>query len=176
MIRYIFPDYNDIYNLDIILSLGMLGILVILALSLFTYFTSKVLKKSLYERKEKYKVMYMGIRQIMNMSEDTFFGLDITTGVVVYSDNMEPRFGWHFPNKLTRADREDPARAWQIYEEDEDILRRMYTDVCYEAKNVTESLRILNVNRDYIKCKVHLRPVLDRKNNVIYLVGNIVHD
>jgi len=177
MIKYDFLELNKfLYEYKIEFSVGMLTILFLIIVLLFSFFTNRGWKKNIQERKEKFKIAVKGIEQIMSMSDDTFFGLDVLSGVIIFSENMEQRFGWHFPSKLSKSDREDVSRIWQIYEEDVDILKKMFTDVCHDAKTVKEELRILNINRDYVKYEVKFCPVMDRKNNVIFIIGNIKHD
>lgn len=176
MIRFIFPKFSDFYYSDVFLSIAMLTILLIIAIILFAIIVGIGLKKRINERIEKNKIMFKSIQQFISITDDTFFGLDIDSGEILYSDNMEPRFGWHFPKKISKSDREDPVRIWQIYEEDEDALRQMYTDSCHDGKTVSKELRLLDKNREYTEFTVKFSPVLDKGNNVKYLVGNIVHD
>ncbi len=163
-------------TLESVLAIVATILLAIFAVLVLFRFFRKVSIGVLAEKNSIIRIQDSIISKIMNDSTGTFFIIRIEDGTIRFSENMETRFGWKFPDRLTSNKMEDPAMVWQVWDTDVDKLRQMFTDVFHEGKDVEAELGLLNVNMDYPRYLVSMSAVMNQKNHTEYIIGSIKNE
>lgn len=113
-------------------------------------------------------------RTMIENSGDIIFDLNCRTGELMISHLFEVKFGWEIPENLHYENKYDILRILRLLEEDWDEMGNCMTRVFSEKQGEECTVRIRSKNKENRFCRIYLYPMLDKEENLVYLLGKIL--
>lgn len=116
---------------------------------------------------QKYGIM-------MENSGDILIELDCKTQTISISPLFQKKFGWKPVDDNMFHNTQDILRQIHVLPEDWDILEGCFNTVFHQSVNDDCVVRIQRKNGAFCWCRIHLYPMLDTQESLVYILGKIL--
>ena len=131
--------------------------------------------QALAEKERTLAIQQKRYELIMDKSEDIIFETDLQTNASSVSGIMRDKFGWSLDSFKPSRDPDELMKCWKVHQDDVETLKKAYLETKMEAKSSECSVRLLKKDVGYVWCKVSRYPILNEKDEVVKILGNIVN-